>query len=171
MAVSSYRYQTRRSDEPLRTKLVELARSKPRFGYRRLHVLLGCSGEQVNHKRLHRVYREAGLMIRRKKRKNDKTMWSGSGFVGSGVLVPRMVLSRCHSASGANRLSSITAEPPGSAGSSQSSTRMTIRRPELASASNSVKGLVAQFFVRTTVARAQTRPLVSRWYSVAEQLR
>ena len=70
MAVSSYRYRTERSDEPLRTRLVELAREKPRFGYRRLHVLLRRSGEQVNHKRLHRVYREAGLAIRRKKRKH-----------------------------------------------------------------------------------------------------
>ena len=70
MAVSSYRYQSRRSDEPLRTRLVELAREKPRYGYRRLHVLLGRSGEHVNHKRVHRVYRAAGLMIRRKKRKH-----------------------------------------------------------------------------------------------------
>jgi hypothetical protein len=36
MAVSSYRYQRRRPDEPLRTRLVELAREKPCFGYRRL---------------------------------------------------------------------------------------------------------------------------------------
>jgi putative transposase len=70
IAVASYCYRTTRSDEPLRTRLVELAREKPRFGYRRLHVLLGRSGEQVNHKRVHRVYREAGLMIRRKKRKH-----------------------------------------------------------------------------------------------------
>jgi len=70
MAVSSYRYRATRSDEPLRTRLVELAREKPRFGYRRLHVLLERSGERVNHKRLHRIYREAGLMIRRKKRKH-----------------------------------------------------------------------------------------------------
>ena len=70
MAVSSYRYRTTRSDEPLRSQLVELAREKPRFGYRRLQVLLRRSGEQVNHKRLHRVYREAGLMLRRKKRKH-----------------------------------------------------------------------------------------------------
>ena len=70
MAVSSYRYRRRRRDEPLRTRLVELAREKPRFGYRRLHVLLCRSGERVNHKRVHRVYREAGLMIRRKKRKH-----------------------------------------------------------------------------------------------------
>jgi putative transposase len=70
VAVSTYRYKTRRSDEPLRTRLVQLAREKPRFGYRRLHVLLRRSGEHVNHKRLHRIYREAGLMIRRKKRKH-----------------------------------------------------------------------------------------------------
>src|ERR1039457_673260 len=70
MAVTTYRYETKRSDEPLRTKLVELAREKPRFGYRRLHVLLGRSGEHVNHKRVRRVYREAGLMIRRKQRKH-----------------------------------------------------------------------------------------------------
>jgi putative transposase len=70
MSISSYRYASTRTDEPLRTKLVELAREKPRFGYRRLHVLLRRSGEQVNHKRLHRIYREAGLRIRRKKRKH-----------------------------------------------------------------------------------------------------
>src|SRR5712692_5121048 len=70
MAVSSYRYQTTRCDEELRTRLVELAREKPRFGYRRLHVLLQRGGERVNHKRVHRVYREAGLSLRRKKRKH-----------------------------------------------------------------------------------------------------
>ena len=70
MAVTTYRYRSQRTDEPLRTQLVELARLKPRFGYRRLQVLLRRSGEQVNHKRLHRVYREAGLAIRRKKRKH-----------------------------------------------------------------------------------------------------
>jgi putative transposase len=70
VAVSSCRYQPRRSDEPLRTKLVELAREKPRFGYRRLHVLLRRRGETVNHKKLYRVYRAAGLSLRRKKRKH-----------------------------------------------------------------------------------------------------
>jgi putative transposase len=70
MAVTTYRYRSQRTDEPLRRRLVELARSKPRFGYRRLQVLLQRGGELVNHKRVHRVYREAGLMIRRKKRKH-----------------------------------------------------------------------------------------------------
>ena len=41
-----------------------------RLMYRRLHVSLGRSGEHVKHKRVHRVYWEAGLMIRRKKRKH-----------------------------------------------------------------------------------------------------
>jgi putative transposase len=70
LAVGTHRYVSRRTDEPLRTRLVELAREKPRFGYRRLQVLLERNGEQVNHKRLHRVYREAGLAIRRKRRKH-----------------------------------------------------------------------------------------------------
>jgi putative transposase len=70
MAVSSCRYVARICDEPLRSRLVELAREKPRFGYRRLHVLLQRGGEIVNHKRVHRIYREAGLSIRRKKRKH-----------------------------------------------------------------------------------------------------
>jgi putative transposase len=70
VAVSTYRYQSQRNDEALRTQLVELAREKPRYGYRRLHVLLRRAGEVVNHKRVHRVYRAAGLTIRRKKRKH-----------------------------------------------------------------------------------------------------
>ncbi len=69
MAVSSYRYRSRRSDEGLRAQLVELAREKPRWGYRRLHVLLQRSGEAVNHKRVYRVYRESGLGMKRKARK------------------------------------------------------------------------------------------------------
>ena len=44
MAVSSHRYETKRTDEPLRTRLVELAGEKPRFGYRRRHVLLAARG-------------------------------------------------------------------------------------------------------------------------------
>jgi putative transposase len=70
IAVSSYRYQSRRSDESLREKLVRLGREKPRYGYRRLQVLVEREGERVNHKRLWRVYREAGLCLKRKKRKH-----------------------------------------------------------------------------------------------------
>jgi putative transposase len=38
--VSSYRYKPRQNDDSLRERLIALAREKPRFGYRRLHVLL-----------------------------------------------------------------------------------------------------------------------------------
>ena len=70
MAVSSYRYRTREGDEELRSRLLSLAREKPRFGYRRLHVPLRRDGTRVNHKRVYRVYREAELCLRRKKRKH-----------------------------------------------------------------------------------------------------
>ena len=66
---SSYRYVSRRNDEPLRKRLLEAAREKPRWGYRRLQIVLDENGEHVNHKRIYRVYREAGLMIRRRARK------------------------------------------------------------------------------------------------------
>ena len=69
IAVSSFRYRSTRSDEALRGQLLDLARQKPRFGYRRLHILLDASGTRVNHKRVFRVYREAGLAVRRKARK------------------------------------------------------------------------------------------------------
>jgi putative transposase len=67
---SSYRYEPREDrNQQLRTKLTELARQKPRYGYRRLGVLLERNGEAVNHKRLFRVYQEAGLGVRRREKK------------------------------------------------------------------------------------------------------
>ena len=69
IAVSTFRYRSQRSDGKLRDRLVALAREKPRFGYRRLHVLLGRDGVKVNHKKVWRVYREAGLCVKRRKRR------------------------------------------------------------------------------------------------------
>src|SRR4051794_3191077 len=63
LAVSTYRYQQRRNDTGLREQLTALAREKPRHGYRRLHVLLLRSGTRANHKRVWRVYQEAGLSV------------------------------------------------------------------------------------------------------------
>ena len=39
------------------------------LGYRRLHVMLRREGVSVNHKRVWRVYREAGLAVRRRRRR------------------------------------------------------------------------------------------------------
>lgn len=69
LAVSTYRYQQHRNDVNLRDQLTALAREKPRYDYRRLHVLLLRSGTTVNHKRVWRVYHEAGLSVKRRKRK------------------------------------------------------------------------------------------------------
>jgi len=68
LAVSTHRYRPTRDDSKLREQLVELARERPRFGYRRLHVMLPTE-KPVNHKRVWRVYREAGLSVKRRKRK------------------------------------------------------------------------------------------------------
>lgn len=66
----SLRYQSRRQDQAaLRERLKELAQERPRFGYRRLQVLLLREGWRVNHKRVLRLYREEGLKLRPKKRK------------------------------------------------------------------------------------------------------
>ena len=54
----------------LRERLLRLGRERPRYGYRRLQVLVEREGERVNHKRLYRVYREAGLCLKRRKRKH-----------------------------------------------------------------------------------------------------
>jgi len=69
VAESSVRYASVRSDEVLRERLVAAAREKPRWGYRRLQLRLAERGMRVNHKRVYRVYREAGLLIRRRRRK------------------------------------------------------------------------------------------------------
>jgi len=67
---STYRYEPEPDrNAQLRARLTELARQRPRFGYRRLGVLLEKDGEVVNHKRLLRVYQEAGLAVRRRERK------------------------------------------------------------------------------------------------------
>jgi putative transposase len=56
-------------DAPIRTRLVELAEARPRFGYERMHVLLRREGMVVNHKRVYRLYREARRHVRPRRRK------------------------------------------------------------------------------------------------------
>src|ERR1700760_1338479 len=67
---SLYCYRSRRPDGTrLRERICELAGEKRRYGYRRIHVLLRREGWSVNRKRTYRLYREAGLAVRRRKRK------------------------------------------------------------------------------------------------------
>lgn len=66
---STQRHRATRDDRDLADKLRTLARERPRFGYRRLHILLRRQGETVNHKRVYRVYRNEGLAVRKKTRR------------------------------------------------------------------------------------------------------
>ena len=62
---SSQRYRSRRDPQTeLRLRLRDLAASRVRYGYRRLHVLLRREGWPVNAKRIWRLYSEEGLSIR-----------------------------------------------------------------------------------------------------------
>jgi putative transposase len=74
---TTMRYQQRvRPDEPeLRARLRVLAGQRPRWGYRRLHVLLQreyagrAAVGAINRKRVYRLYRVEGLAVRRRPRK------------------------------------------------------------------------------------------------------
>ena len=61
---SVYHYRSRRPEQtPLATRIKEIAASRVRYGYQRIHVLLRREGWQVNHKRVYRLYRLAGLSL------------------------------------------------------------------------------------------------------------
>lgn len=67
---SVLRYQSKRPGcETVRARLKELAQQRPRFGYRRLHVLLRREGIVINRKKTHRLYREERLHLRPKRRR------------------------------------------------------------------------------------------------------
>jgi len=67
---SLYRYRSRRPDSgPLRARIEEIAAIKRRYGYRRVYLRLRREGWEVNRKRVYRLYREADLAVRRRKRK------------------------------------------------------------------------------------------------------
>lgn len=69
-ARSSCRYVARRPLVPgLLDDMRRHAAQRPRFGYRRIHVLLRRGGWRINHKRVYRIYRADGLAVRRRKRK------------------------------------------------------------------------------------------------------
>lgn len=53
----------------LRIRLRDLAYSRVSYGYRRLHILLQREGWAVNHKRVYRLYKQEGLMMRPKKQR------------------------------------------------------------------------------------------------------
>jgi len=70
MSASAYRYEPRpdRNDE-LRERIQALAHRHKRYGVGMIHLKLRQAGMLVNYKRVERLYQEAKLQVRRRKRK------------------------------------------------------------------------------------------------------
>jgi len=64
---SSIRYRSVRPDDTkARQAMKVVAAERRRFGYRRIHVMLGRQGIAMNLKKLRRLYREEGLQVRKR---------------------------------------------------------------------------------------------------------
>ncbi len=53
----------------LKARIIDLAHARRRFGYRRIHDLLRREGVEANHKKVYRLYREAALSVRKRRRR------------------------------------------------------------------------------------------------------
>ena len=74
---SSYHDRGRRADQAdLKKRMKEIAETRVRYGYRRIHVLLRREGWDVNAKRIYRLYKEMGLQLRHKPPKRRVTAGS-----------------------------------------------------------------------------------------------
>ncbi len=72
MSASAFRYQTRPDHNvELREKIAALAHRHRHYGVGMIHLKLGQKGLVVNYKRVQRLYREAGLQVRGRKRKKE----------------------------------------------------------------------------------------------------
>lgn len=62
-----YLYRSCRDDTALKMRIREIAETRVRYGYERIHVLLRREGWRVNHKKTYRIYCEEELHLRRKR--------------------------------------------------------------------------------------------------------
>jgi len=70
MSASAYRYQPAPDrNSALREKILALAHRHRRYGAGMIYLKLRQAGQLVNHKRVDRLYAEAGLQVRRRRRK------------------------------------------------------------------------------------------------------
>jgi len=72
-----YQHKARRDEPQVRERLRTLAAEHPRWGYRRLHLLLMREMGTINRKRVYRLYRSEGLAVRRRTRKRAARMPRG----------------------------------------------------------------------------------------------
>jgi putative transposase len=62
-------YRSIKNDTALMANLEKLAVDHPREGFWKSYYRLRNAGQKINHKRLHRVYKQMGLPLRRKVKK------------------------------------------------------------------------------------------------------
>lgn len=70
MSASAYRYQPKPDhNQELRERIIGLAQRYRRYGAAMIYLKLRQEGLRVNHKRVERLYAQAGLQVKRRKRK------------------------------------------------------------------------------------------------------
>ena len=70
MSASAYRYEPAQDRNcALKDKIIALAQRHRRYGAGMIYLKLRQAGELVNHKRVDRLYTEAGLQVKKRKRK------------------------------------------------------------------------------------------------------
>ena len=70
MSASAYRYQPAPDrNQALRDRILALAHRHRRYGAGMIYLKLRQAGQRVNHKRVDRLYADAGLQVRRRRRK------------------------------------------------------------------------------------------------------
>lgn len=74
ISLSSKRYKPKpkAEDGSIKLLLTALARSKTRYGYRRLQICMAKKGYYMNHKKIYRLYKEANLGLSKKNSKKIK---------------------------------------------------------------------------------------------------
>ena len=71
---SAWYYQHhKREDRPVRQRIKEIANTRVRYGFWRIHILLKREGFPDNHKRTYRIYKEEGLNLRNKRPRRSKS--------------------------------------------------------------------------------------------------
>ncbi len=72
---ATVKYKSVKIDVPaLRARINEIAVTRVRYGYPRIHILLRREGWLVNRKRVYRIYREEGLSMRLKPPRRRKSI-------------------------------------------------------------------------------------------------
>ena len=92
---STQRYEAKKpeKDRSLVRRMHELSEQNPRSGYRMITHLLRREGWNVNRKRVHRLWKQAGLQVPQKQRKRRRLGSSENGCIRLKASFPNHVWS------------------------------------------------------------------------------